>query len=33
MILHRIKIDRLVKIASNTRYSRIFILSNFDGLI
>ena len=33
MILHRIKMDRLVKVANNTRYSRILILSNLGGLI
>ena len=32
MTLHRIKMDRLVKVANNTRYSRILILSNLDGL-
>ena len=32
MILHRIKMDRLVKVDNNTRYSRILILSNLDGL-
>ena len=33
MILPRIKMDRLVKVANNTRYSRILILSNLGGLI
>ncbi len=33
MILHRIKMDRLIKVSNNTRYSRILILNNFGGLI
>ena len=33
MILHRIKMDRLVDVVNNTLYSRIFILSNLGGLI
>jgi hypothetical protein len=33
MILYRIKMDRLVNVANNTLYSRIFILSNLGGLI
>ena len=34
MILHRIKMDRLIKkVSNNTRYSRILILSNLGGLI
>ena len=32
MILHRIKMDRLIEVDNNTRYLRILILSNLDGL-